>query len=365
MNVLILNWRDPTNPKSGGAEVVTMEHAKAWVTAGCTVTWFTSSFPYSKKEEVIHGVKIVRQGSALSVFVFAFFYYIFHVKKVDVIVDEVHGIPFFSVLYSNKPIVVFIHEVAGVIWNVMYPAPIAWIGKRLERLYLWLYRKNYFWTDAESTRQELISFGVSPDRSIAIPCPIHTIPLAELPKKETKPTYIFVGRLVKMKRIEDILRAFFLIAQTQPNAQLWLVGPGHAQYIHKLQTMAAQYKLQNHITFFGYVTEQKKLTLMERAHIFLHTSYKEGWGLVVLEAASRATPSVVYNVAGLRDTVKHEKTGLIIQSNTPRELARVALSLYGDRIQYATFQRHCLRFAQYYQWKKVANMSLNLLKNIV
>ena len=36
MNILILNWRDPKNPKSGGAEQVTMEHAKAWVKKALT-----------------------------------------------------------------------------------------------------------------------------------------------------------------------------------------------------------------------------------------------------------------------------------------------------------------------------------------
>src|SRR3989344_1247979 len=41
MRVLILNWRDIKNPKSGGAEIVTLEHAKYWVKRGHNVTIFT------------------------------------------------------------------------------------------------------------------------------------------------------------------------------------------------------------------------------------------------------------------------------------------------------------------------------------
>ncbi len=40
MRILILNWRDSKNPKSGGAEIVTLEHAKGWVINGHEVTWF-------------------------------------------------------------------------------------------------------------------------------------------------------------------------------------------------------------------------------------------------------------------------------------------------------------------------------------
>src|SRR5437879_3318402 len=50
MNILILNWRDSKNPLAGGAEIVTLEHAKAWVRAGHHVTWFTSFVPPGKKD---------------------------------------------------------------------------------------------------------------------------------------------------------------------------------------------------------------------------------------------------------------------------------------------------------------------------
>ena len=53
MNILILNWRDTKNPKSGGAEIVTMEHAKRWIKKGYDVTWLTSKFNKSLETEEI------------------------------------------------------------------------------------------------------------------------------------------------------------------------------------------------------------------------------------------------------------------------------------------------------------------------
>ena len=78
MNILILSWRGPGHPNEGGAELVTMEHAKAWVKAGHDVTVFTSSFDDAKKKENINGVEIIRKGGQVfGVHIAAFFWYKF------------------------------------------------------------------------------------------------------------------------------------------------------------------------------------------------------------------------------------------------------------------------------------------------
>ena len=56
MNILILNWRDVHHPKFGGAEIVTMEHAKGWVAAGHRVTWLTAGYSGAKKQSTVEGV---------------------------------------------------------------------------------------------------------------------------------------------------------------------------------------------------------------------------------------------------------------------------------------------------------------------
>ena len=57
------------------------------------------------------------------------------------------------------------------------------------------------------------------------------------------------------------------------------------------------------MTFFGRVDEETKRQLMAQAHVLIVTSVREGWGLVVDEAAAVGTPSIGYNVPGLRDSV--------------------------------------------------------------
>ena len=94
MKILILNWRDIKHPKSGGAEIVTLEHAKSWVKAGHTVIWFTAGFNNARSEEFISGVNIVRWAGPLTVYLAAPIYYLLHRKEFDIVVDEIHGVPF-------------------------------------------------------------------------------------------------------------------------------------------------------------------------------------------------------------------------------------------------------------------------------
>ena len=369
MRILILNWRDTRHPKSGGAEAVTMEYAKWWVHAGHKVTWFTSGYKGAKKEELIDNVRILRQAGSQTVYLLAPFYLLLHSHEYDLIVDEVHGIPFFSPLFTSKPIIVFIHEIAGDIWNFMYHPPISWIGKHMEEWYLRLYRKKLFWTDAESTGHELMERGIKRNQITVIHCPIPNftrhIALQVHVKKEKVPTFIFVSRVVKMKGIEEVVKAFAFVQKELPLAKLWIVGGGEDRYVKKIVSMIREYGIYEKVTWFGKLNEKEKLIRMAKAHILLHASVKEGWGLVVLEAGFLYTPSVVYNVAGLRDVVRDGHTGIVITDNSPIELARASLHLYQDREIYKKYQTNAHTWAESLTWTDAGKKSDAFLKEAV
>ena len=199
MNILILNWRDVSHPKSGGAELVTMEHAKGWVAAGHRVTWLTANYHGAETENTIDGVDFVRRWGSFTIYFYVPIYLLANAKQFDVIVEEIHGFPFFFPLLTGKPILVFIHEIAGKIWDRMFPFPKNEIGKFLEWLYFHLYKHCVFWTDARSTIDELVERGIPRKNCVAIPCPVMITPVSRIPKKEKNHTFICVSRLVKMK----------------------------------------------------------------------------------------------------------------------------------------------------------------------
>lgn len=364
MKILILNWRDPKNPKSGGAEIVTFQHAKYWVKHGHNVIWFASKFKGSRSSETVENVKIVRGGNFLTIYLLAPIFYFFSGNNFDLVIDEIHGIPFFTPLYVRKPKIAFIHEVAGEIWDYMYPFPLSKIGKYIERKYFKLYKKVKFWTDSQSTMGDLIAMGIKRRDCIVIDCPIERKPLSKIPQKAAYPTFIFVSRLVKMKGIEDVIRAFFYIARELKDSRLWIVGSGEQGYVRELRDMVDAFGIKNKVKFWGKVDEEKKFKLLKESHILLHASVKEGWGLVVIEAASQGTPAIVYNVGGLRDSVKNGKTGVVIKENSPKEMSREALKLFHNKKRQKTFQELALKRVSDFTWEKSGKESLALISSL-
>lgn len=388
MKILILNWRCPKNPKGGGAEIVTMQHARGWVKHGHDVTWITSRYkkditmdddnlPAGKaglndgtiNEETIDGVVIKRIGVLGMLHVKVALFLLSHGNSYDIIVDEIHGIPFFAPLFTRTPVVAFIHEVADEIWDYMYPFPINKMGKLLESLYFTVYKKCTFWTDAPSTIDELVERGIRRDHCVAIPCPItrtastenRKLKIDTVVKKDPHPTFLFVSRVVRMKGVEEVIKTFAFIQKELPHANLWIVGGGETRYVSVLRKMVVEYGISNNVTFFGSVNENKKYELMARAHILLHASVKEGWGLVVLEAASVGTPAVVYNVPGLRDVVHTGKTGIVIAKNSPNVLAKAATQLILDKIRYKLYQKTGKERADNLSWDDAIKNSEGVL----
>src|SRR3989344_6710332 len=124
MNILIFSWRDIKHPLAGGAEQVMHEHAKGWIKAGHTITHFSSRFHSSKRNEEIDGVKFIRSGyQYLGVQVAGFLFYIKNRNKFDLVVDEFHGVPFFTPLYVRVKKLAVVQEIAREVW---FLNPLQW-----------------------------------------------------------------------------------------------------------------------------------------------------------------------------------------------------------------------------------------------
>lgn len=366
MRILILNWRDIRNPKGGGAEKVTHEHAKAWIRAGHEVVQFSASFKGARPEETIDGVKIIRKGRYFTVHFWAFWCFLLgRLGKVDLVIDEFHFTPFLAPLYSGKTKVVgFVHEAAKDVWFANWPFPLALIGYLLEPFFFLFYKKVHFITVSPSTKKDLVNFGISPDKIKIIFDGIDCRVLKNLPQKEKKPTICFVGYLSKDKGIEDAIAAFGEIAVGLPQAQFWVVGKGKAKRVCQLEEKTRSLGLSEKVKFWGFVSDEKKLDLMKKAHLLVNPSQREGWSLVVIEANAMGTPVVGYNVPGLRDSIQDGKTGILTKKNSPDHLAQEVIKLLKDKKLYQVLQKNALLWSKKFTWEKATKESLELVEKL-
>jgi glycosyltransferase involved in cell wall biosynthesis len=73
---------------------------------------------------------------------------------------------------------------------------------------------------------------------------------------------------------------------------------------------------------------------MQQSALILVASRKEGWGLIVTEAASQGTPAIVYDVDGLRDSVIDGKTGVLCPSGDWRAMGEAINHVLSDPATY-------------------------------
>lgn len=320
MRLLILNWKDIRHPYAGGAEYVTHQYAKHLVKMGHKVLIFTKLFPSAQKRETIDGVNITRQGNTWSVYFYAIFYYLKNKSRLDVVIDQIHGIPFFTPLYVKVPILAFIHEIAGKIWFKELVFPFSYFGYFVEKYYFQFYNKVAFLTDSSSTKQELIKYGVLPEHITIIPLTIEKPKMLKIPKSKY-PLLVYLGRISAMKRIDLLLTSIYLLKPKIPYIKLLIAGIGKTNYQKKLLKMAQHLNLMHEVTFLGKVSETNKWKLLRQSWLHINPSLKEGFGLTVLEAASQATPTIGFTVPGLSDLIKNGKNGSLVKNETPQALA--------------------------------------------
>lgn len=360
MRILILNWRDLKHPLAGGAEISTHEHAKRWIKAGHSVIQFSSSVVNRKSEEIVDGIQIVRRGNHYTVHLQAFFYYLKYLRgKVDLVIDEFHFIPFFTPLYIKERKLAFIHETAEEVWFKNQPFPINILGFLLEPLFFKLYRKVPFITVSDSTKRDLIRFGINEDNIYVIYNGIKTVNSKS--PKEKIPTIIYLGRLAKDKGTEDAILAFYKAQKTLKKLKLWIVGREEREgYLKKLKSMVNKLHLNKKVMFWGFVCEKTKFDLLKRAWVHIHPSIKEGWGLTVIEAGSCETPTIAYNVSGLRDSILDNKTGLLSNKN-PDDLVDKILKVFQDPILYNKLKKNALIWSKKFNWEDSTKKSLDLI----
>ena len=297
MRILICNWKDPAHRAAGGAEVFTWEIARRWAADGHDVTLFASAVDGAPAREELDGISVVRAGGRLGVYRAARRFYQREGRgRFDVVLDEVNTRPFGCPLYvDDAPVVALIHQVARELWHCEMPAPVALLGRHvLEPRWLRRYRDIPVLTISESSRASLARYGIRDARVVP---PGTDTPLTDHGQpKEEAPTALFTGRLTAGKRPGDVVAAFERVRAAVPNARLWIVGTG------PLADHLARTKPEG-VTLWGRVDEVRRDELMARAHALVVTSVREGWGLVVDEAAARGTRAIAYDVPGLRDSV--------------------------------------------------------------
>lgn len=353
MRLLWFSWKDSEHPQAGGAETVKSQVCRRLVSDGHDVLQITGGYRGATQRTSLDGSTVIRLGGRYSVYWHAYRYYRANLRGwADLVIDECNTIPFFARSYVDEPTSVVIYQLAREVWFYQMPPPLSLIGYILEPLYMRLLRSSKVLTISESTKLELVALGFSPKaiHVMRMGSELSGLPTAPEIRPGLSPTLLYLGSLREMKRPGHVVDAFIIAAKSVPQLKLVIAGGGDPRYIAKLRRIVESSGLADRITLTGYVTKEEKLQLMLRADLIAVTSVKEGWGLIVTEAAGQGTPAVVYDVDGLRDSVRHRETGLVT-AVTPEALASGIVEMLANPSLYAYCQRRA------WEWSKELNFN--------
>jgi glycosyltransferase involved in cell wall biosynthesis len=142
---------------------------------------------------------------------------------------------------------------------------------------------------------------------------------------------VYAGRHVAEKRVEALVRGFARAREQRPPLRLEVYGDGPTR--RAVESLVDELGLREGVRVLGRRPEQEVAAALARAACLATASEREGYGLVVVEAAARGTPSVV--VAGPENAavelVSDGVNGVIAASADPDDLAEAVLRVVRAR----------------------------------
>jgi len=365
--VAVVNWRDPHHRQAGGAESYAWEFARALRDRGAAVEFITSRDEGQPARDVVDGITVIRRGGFLTYFVWAFLHLLRHRRRFAAVMDASTGIPVFSPLAVSRatPVVLVMHHVHLDQFGTHFSAPAAWLGRFLEG---WLMPRVYAGARtvavSESTRQEMRS-RLHWRGDIDLLMNGATMPDDPGQPERDPRRLVVLGRLVAHKRVDLVLRA----VQRVPDVTLDVIGRG-PDHDH-LAAVVHDLGLRDRVTLHGWVDEATKADLLRRDAVHLCASDAEGWGQVVIEAASYGVPTIARRVPGLRDAIDDGRTGWLIDDRPGDDEALVAslvaaigaaVAELSDPARQAAMNRNCRDWAARFSWTAMRAEAANLVE---
>jgi glycosyltransferase involved in cell wall biosynthesis len=246
--------------------------------------------------------------------------------------DVVHtaSFPFFPVLAASRlrrrggyDLVVDWHEVwTRSYWRHYAGHATGTIGWLIQRACIHVRQRAYCMSKMNARRLVAEGFAGEP---IVLPG-IYAGPAVPSPAAEVDPALVvYAGRHVREKRVGELVRAFRRAREQQPDLRLEIYGNGPER--GHIELLVRDLGLADAVHVAGHRPEQEIAAALGRAACLATASEREGYGLVVVEAAARGTPSVV--VAGPEngavELVADGDNGAVAASADPDALASAIL----------------------------------------
>lgn len=173
-----------------------------------------------------------------------------------------------------------------------------------------------------------------------------------------------LGRLVFEKGIQHLIYAMPKILSNYNDAKLVIVGKGGM--IDELKQITVNLGIQDKVYFTGYMAGDDVQKMYKVSDVAVFPSTYEPFGIVALEAMLGGTPTVVSDIGGLNEIVKHGETGLKSYAGNANSIAdSVTQLLYDYDLSEKITKNAKLEVVQNFNWTKIAEDTRKLYEKAI
>jgi len=282
-------------------------------------------------------------------------------EKFDIL--DCQSFPYFSCISSKfhslirgSNLVITWHEVWGDYWYE-YLGVKGFIGGAVEKVVARLTDKNI--AVSNKTKRDLERFGVKV--AAIVPNGIDFEKIRDVKASEMKSDVIFVGRLIKEKNVDVLLKAISLLREEMRDVSCIIVGDGPER--ERLMKLARDLKVEGNVAFLRFLDNHETvISLMKSSKVFVLPSTREGFGITVLEANACGIPVVTIDseMNAAADLVKGG-TGFLSELDAGDIGSKIKLAIERGK----TMRKVCIKSSRKYDWDDVTGRLESFYTSVV
>lgn len=367
--ILVISKFCPFHPLAGGAEKFLYEILKRL--KNHQIFYLTVRFPQSLPLENKENITFRRIGFPFSyniltlnfVLPFIFKKYVKQIRP-DLIIENIGSIPFFVPLLDFKnqyKKIIILHQFNRhfLITNKRYLFGfLSWL---LEKIFLIFYKKEVIITVSNWLQEELRSNKFQ--KIYRLKCGINQKYFALHKNYSLQPTVLYLNRIEYRKGLDLLLQTYPLVKEKIPNVRYQIGGRffsfGNKLFIKKIKKYL---NLFPEIEFFDYVSEKRKMKLLSSCWLFINPARLEGYGISNVEANATGTFVIANNVLGLKESVKNNEAGILVNFENPYEAAKTIIE-WLNVTKLKKQEEKCRHWAKYHNWEKTFQNFVKIIKN--
>lgn len=173
----------------------------------------------------------------------------------------------------------------------------------------------------------------------------------------------FVGRIVRDKGINELVNAFSVLSKKYSNMRLLLIG--RIEDLGNPISNESKEEIEGNPAIIATGPQYNVPEFLSISDLFVFPSYREGFGLSVMEAGAMGVPAISTDIIGCNEVIEDGKTGLLIPAHSSDAIVHAVEKLYNNKELFNSIKSNCRlsvveRYEQKTLWKKYLDFYKNL-----